>query len=55
MKIISMVYVGIRPKELNKSYPFPTKVTFDNGNSRVVHNEKDCLLLEGIVYKKKVN
>lgn len=35
---------------LNKPNVYPARVTFDNGNSRIVHNDEDCKLLEKLVY-----
>lgn len=40
-----LVYI----EHVKKGEVFPAKVTFDNGNSRIVHNEKDCLLLEQLL------
>jgi len=52
MKITNMQYIGKIPRGINFNYPYPSKVTFDNGNSRIVHSNKDCKLLEELIYKK---
>lgn len=50
MTIIQIITsIGINP-QINPNYPFPSRVTFDNGNSRIIHNETDCKLLEELVY-----
>ena len=46
MKLTSMRYIGHLP---NRTYPFPTLVKFDNGNTRVIHDETDCELLEKLL------
>ena len=51
MKLTSMRYIGHLP---HRTYPFPTLVTFDNGNSRVIHDEEDCKLLEQLLNKIKI-
>jgi len=51
MKITNMVYIGKSVLVHGHNYPYPSKVTFDNGNSRIVHNNKDCELLEKLIRK----
>jgi len=51
MKITNMQYIGKIPRGISYDYPYPSKVTFDNGNSRIVHNNKDCELLEKLIRK----
>lgn len=49
MKIIKRTYIGKGAVEDN---PFPARIIFDNGNSRVVRNFKDYNLLIDLLYKK---
>jgi len=51
MKITNMQYIGKIPRGISYDYPYPSKVTFDNGNARIVHNCKDCKLLENLLAK----
>ena len=46
MKLTSMRYIGHLQ---HSTYPFPTLVKFDNGNTRVIHDETDCILLEKLL------
>lgn len=51
MKLTSMRYIGHIP---HRNYPYPARVTFDNGNSRIVHNDTDCKLLEKLLTKENI-